>query len=178
MKEINDVRGKKPTKTEQILEHMVTHPGQVMSPKEVSESLNFNLQTTVTVLNRLSLEGAIYKKGRGLFCYQGGSDTDSKENSGEMQLDKLDIDLETAALIYRTIYNMATESTSANVIGTIAGIGPGDFDEEEPLKSIKKLVTALVELLGEEMVSDMVSIAMDSETIKIKSPKFRELVKQ
>jgi len=70
MKDFDAIRGKKPTKTELILNYLVSKPGEVVSPKEVADDLDFNLQTTVTVLNRLALEGAIRKEGRGQFIYK------------------------------------------------------------------------------------------------------------
>ena len=69
MGDFDAIRGKAPSKTDKILEYLVNRPNEVLSPKEVAQSLGFNLQTTVTVLNRLALEGGISKKGRGQFCY-------------------------------------------------------------------------------------------------------------
>jgi DNA-binding transcriptional regulator YhcF (GntR family) len=161
LKDFDAIRGKKPTKTELILNYLVSKPGEVVSPKEVADDLDFNLQTTVTVLNRLALEGAIRKEGRGQFIYKKkGKEktigTKSKEKS-------LKIDSKTAAIIYRSIYNMASDSAGEGLIGTITGLSQDDFDEKEPVKSIKDLVRALIDLLGEEIADDIVSIALESE---------------
>lgn len=161
MKDFDAIRGKKPTKTELILNYLVNKPGEVVSPKEVADSLGFNLQTTVTVLNRLALEGAISKQARGQFIYKKkGKDkrigTASKEKS-------LKIDSKTAREIYNAIYNMASESTGVGVIGMQTGLSPEDFDDRKPVRSIKNLVRALIDLLGEEIADDIVSIALESE---------------
>ena len=59
MRDLDMIRGRAPNKTERILEYLISKPKEIVSPKEVSEALKFNLQTTVTVLNRLALEGTI-----------------------------------------------------------------------------------------------------------------------
>ena len=69
MGDFDVIRGKAPTKTELILEYLVNRANAILTPKEVAQGLGFNLQTTVTVLNRLALEGAISKTGRGKFSY-------------------------------------------------------------------------------------------------------------
>ena len=58
---------------------------------------------------------------------------------------------------------MASESAGEVLIGTITGLSQDDFDEKEPVKSIKDLVRALIDLMGEEIADDIVSIALESE---------------
>lgn len=164
MKDFDAIRGKKPTKTELILKFLVSKPGEVVSPKEVADHLEFNLQTTVTVLNRLALEGAISKQARGQFIYdRKGKDT----KIGTASKGKpLKIDPKTAREIYNAIYEMASESTGVGIIGIQTGLSPEDFDEKKPVKSIQNLVRALIDLLGEEIADDIVSIALESELVK------------
>jgi DNA-binding transcriptional regulator YhcF (GntR family) len=164
MKHFDSVRGRKPTKTELILEHLLKHPNEVLTPKEVAEDLDFNLQTTVTVLNRLALEGAITKKGRGQFCYEGKNILKDKESQTAPTREfKSQIDRKTAATIYNAIYNMASESCPVNVIEAVTGFGSEDFDENAPVESIQKLVRALMDLLGREIADDIVNIALENE---------------
>jgi DNA-binding transcriptional regulator YhcF (GntR family) len=161
MKDFDAIRGKKPTKTELILNFLVSKPGEVVSPKEVADDLDFNLQTTVTVLNRLALEGAILKEGRGQFIFK----KKGKEKTiGTKSKEKpLKIDSKTAAVIYKAIYNMASESAGEGLVGSVTGLSKDDFDEEKPVGSIQNLVRALIDLLGEEIADDIVSIALESE---------------
>lgn len=166
MKHFDAIRGKKPTKTELILEYLLNRPNEVLSPKEVAEGLGFNLQTTVTVLNRLALEGAISKKGRGQFCYDRKVEEKYGEKAGvDISKEKVSpkIDKKTAAMIYKAIYDMASESTGADIIGSVTGLSFNDFDENSPVESIQNLVRALIDLLGEEIADDIVSIALENK---------------
>ncbi len=175
MKHFNTIRGKKPTKTELILEFLLNRPSEVVSPKEVAEGLGFNLQTTVTVLNRLALEGAISKRARGLFCYDQEVKFGDKEevDTEEEKIPFPKIDNKTAASIYKAIYNMAGESAGSEVIATATDLKPSDFDENAPFESIQKLVRALIDVLGQEMVHDIVTIALENE---VTSEKISELL--
>lgn len=175
MKHFDTIRGKKPTKTELILEYLLNRPSEVVSPKEVAEGLGFNLQTTVTVLNRLALEGAISKRARGLFCYDQEVKFGDKEEVGskEKKIQSLKIDKKTAATIYKAIYNMAIESAGSEVIVTATDLSLSDFDENAPVESIQKLVRALIDILGQEMVHDIVTIALENE---VTSEKISELL--
>ncbi len=179
MGDFDIVRGRKPTKTELILEHLLKHPKEVLTPKEVAEGLNFNLQTTVTVLNRLALEGAITKKGRGQFCYEGKSGLMDKEGKTVAEIREShppEIDRKTAATIYKAIYNMASESCPATVIGAVTGLGLEDFDENAPAGSIQNLVRALIDLLGKEIADDIVSIALDNEITEYRTSEIKHLL--
>lgn len=176
MEHFDAIRGRKPTKTELILEYMVNRPKEVLTPKEIAEGLEFNLQTTITVLNRLALEGAIAKKGRGRFCYErkekGELDKDveeAKAKKAQGKIKPLDIDKKTAANIYKTIYILAGESTGTDVLSTVTGLGLGDFDKKAPFNSIQNLVKALTDLLGKEMAGDIVSIALEKELTEKKA---------
>lgn len=176
MEHFDAIRGRKPTKTELILKYMVDRPKEVLTPKEIADGLNFNLQTTVTVLNRLALEGAIGKKGRGQFYYErkekGELGTDAEEAKAIKVSSKtkpLDIDKKTAAEIYKTIYILAGESTGTDLLSTVTGLGLGDFDKKAPFYSIQDLVRALTDLLGKEMAGDIVSIALEKELTEKKA---------
>ena len=175
MEHFDAIRGRKPTKTELILEYMVNRPKEVLTPKEIAEGLDFNLQTTITVLNRLALEGAIAKKGRGQFYYERKEkselDMDAEEAKAKKQakIKPLDIDKKTAANIYKTIYILAGESTGTDVLSTVTGLGLGDFDKKAPFNSIQGLVRALIDLLGKEMAGDIVSIALEKELTEKKA---------
>lgn len=178
MKHFDTIRGKKPTKTELILEYLLKRPSEVVSPKEVAEGLGFNLQTTVTVLNRLALEGAISKRARGLFCYDQKVKLSEHADEAEVDTEKeriqsLKIDKKTAAIIYKAIYNMASESAGSEVIGMSTGLNLNDFNENAPVESIQKLVRALIDVLGQEMARDIVSIALENE---LPSEKISELI--
>lgn len=179
MKDFDEIRGKKPTKTEMILDYLVSRPNDILSPKEVADDLDFNLQTTVTVLNRLALEGAVTKKARGQFCYERGAagGAPKKKKIGTIKKEEpLKIDTKTARVIYRAIYNMASESAGEGVIGNIAGVSPDDFDEKKPVVSIKNLVRALIDLLGEEIADDIVSIALESELTEKENVEVKQIL--
>jgi hypothetical protein len=171
MGDFDTVRGKKRTKTDMILEHLLKHPNEVLTPKEVAEGLDFNLQTTVTVLNRLALEGAITKKGRGRFCYEGEPVKQEKEIKGEVEIDK-----KTAATLFRVVYDMASESCPRNVIEAVTGFSSEDFDKNAPLESLQNLVRALVDLLGKEIADDIVNIALANDVLKDKTLEIRHIL--
>jgi hypothetical protein len=164
MTDYDAIRGKKPTKTEQILNYMVSHPDTVLTPKEVSNGLEFNLRTTVTVLNRLAMEGAISKEARGQFCYRPqDQDTSAEDNGVAMDFNSPNLDKNTAELIYKAIYQTASASTGPAILSRITGLGQNDFDKKAPVESIKNLVRALIDLVGEEIAGDIVSIALENE---------------
>ena len=168
MKHFDAIRGREPTKTELILDYLLNRPDEVLTPKEVAEGLGFNLQTTVTVLNRLAMESAISKKGRGQFCYEaeekgemqpaGGNETKGPDSSLDPK-----IDTQTAVIIYNGIYDMASESMGAEVVGSMTGLGPEDFDKKAPLESIRNLIRTLIDFLGKEIADDIVSIVLEGE---------------
>jgi hypothetical protein len=164
MTDYDAIRGKKPTKTELILNYMVGHPNVVLTPKEVAEGLEFNLRTTVTVLNRLAMEGAISKEARGQFCYHPGENEAIVKDTGVvMDFDSPGLDKKTAELIYKAIYETASASTGPAILNRITGLGQDDFDKKAPIESIKNLVRALIDLVGEEIAGDIVSIALENE---------------
>ncbi|MEE9151400.1 MAG: hypothetical protein V3U20_06150 [Thermoplasmata archaeon] len=184
MRHYDVIRGKKPTKTELILEYLLNRPNEVVSPKEVAEGLGFNLQTTVTVLNRLALEGAVSKMGRGQFCYDKGGKEKLREYGGVAGVDRekdivtaIKMDKKNAATIYIAVYNMASESAGSEVVGSMTGLSLNDFDENAPLKSIQNLVRALIDLLGKDIVDDIVSIALENELAKEKITELKHLLK-
>ncbi len=178
MKHFDTIRGKKPTKTELILEYLLNHPRKVVSPKEVAEGLGFNLQTTVTVLNRLALEGAISKRARGLFCYDQEVKFSDKEevDTEEEKIQSCKIDKKTGATIYKAIYNMASESAGSEIIATATDLNLSDFDENAPVESIQKLVRALIDVLGQDMVHDIVNIALENELTSEKIPELIDIL--
>ncbi|UCF08605.1 MAG: hypothetical protein JSW28_02640 [Thermoplasmata archaeon] len=180
MKDYDAIRGKKPTKTENILEYMVDHPNEVLSPKKVADELGFNLQTTVTVLNRLAMEGAISKEARGQFCYHSKEKAEKKEVKGaEKEREDFagpSLDKKNAPIIYKAIYHMASESTGPDILKTITGLGPDDFDDKAPIESIKNLIAGLIDVLGEEMAVDIVSIALQSELKPKKDTNLKQLM--
>jgi len=183
MKDFNAIRGKKPTKTDLILDFLVSRPNNILSPKEVADELGFNLQTTVTVLNRLALEGAVSKIGRGQFSYDRIQNGEKVAKQHTMGTDKgnddpLNIDSKTANVIYRSIYNMASESTGEGLIGSATGLSLKDFDSKKPVESIRNLVRALIDLLGEEIADDIVEIALNSELTKDKNEKVKQILAQ
>lgn len=182
MGDYNVIRGKAPTKTELILEYLITRANMVLTPKEVAQGLGFNLQTTVTVLNRLALEGAISKTGRGKFSYE----TKAKKAQSRdkefipserkaIEKSKKKIDSKTAKTIYKAIYEMANESTG-DVIDSLTGLGPDDFNDEAPIDSIQNLVRALVDILGREIADDIVEIALDSKSQRDINPELKRLL--
>lgn len=164
MTDYDAIRGKKPTKTEMILNYMINHPNTVLTPKEVAEGLEFNLRTTVTVLNRLAMEGALSKEARGQFCYHSEKKEAQEQDIGVvMDFEGPDLDKKTAELIYKAIYETASASTGPAILSRITGLGQGDFDKKAPIESIKNLVRALIDLVGEEIAGDIVSIALENE---------------
>ncbi len=164
MTDYDAIRGKKPTKTELILNYMVGHPNTVLTPKAVAEGLDFNLRTTVTVLNRLAMEGAISKEARGQFLYHPEKKETVKKDTGAIvDFDAQSLDKKTAELIYKAIYETASASTGPAILSRITGLGQDDFDKKAPIESIKNLVRALIDLVGEEIAGDIVSIALENE---------------
>ena len=164
MTDYDAIRGKKPTKTELILNYMVGHPDTVLTPKGVADGLDFNLRTTVTVLNRLAMEGAISKEARGQFLYHPEKKEAQEQDIGVvMDFKGPDLDKKTAELIYRAIYETASASTGPAILSRITGLGQDDFDKTAPIESIKNLVRALIDLVGEEIAGDIVSIALENE---------------
>ncbi len=164
MTDYDAIRGKKPTKTEQILNYMIRYPDTILTPKEVAEGLDFNLRTTVTVLNRLAMEGAIAKEARGQFCYHPQEKKAAVEGAGAiMAFDSPGLDEKTAELIYKAIYDTASASTGPAILNRITGLGQDDFDKKAPIESIKNLVRALIDLVGEEIAGDIVSIALENQ---------------
>jgi hypothetical protein len=164
MTDYDAIRGKKPTKTEMILNYMISYPDTVLTPKEVAEGLEFNLRTTVTVLNRLAMEGALSKEARGQFCYHPDKREAQEQDIGiVVDFNSPNLDKNTAELIYRAIYETASASTGSAILSRITGLGQDDFDKKAPIESIKNLVRALIDLVGEEIAGDIVSIALENE---------------
>lgn len=176
MGHLNKIRGRGPYKTERILDYLISKAGTVFTPKEISDILGINLQTTVTVLNRLALEGTIVKKGRGKYYYlPEGISLNRLENNGNngVLLNDVKIDPKTAVLIYEDIFNMACETMGAPVVEDFIGVHLYDFDERRPYQSIMKLVRAFINVLGRELVHDIVISALNEWG---ESAEFAELI--
>jgi DNA-binding transcriptional regulator YhcF (GntR family) len=164
MRNYDRIRGRVPNKTERILEYLVTRPKQVVSPKEVAEALGFNLQTTVTVLNRLALEGTIIKQERGKYCYIEEESTMAKSRGDRFRgrnIRRGEIDAKTASTIYQEIYKMACDSASEAIVKKFTGMTKDSFENDKPLESIQKLAKGLVKVLGKEITDDIVKIALE-----------------
>lgn len=178
-------RGRILNKTERILVYLTSHPGKIFRPKEIADALDFNLQTTVTALSRLAMEGTIFKEGRGRYCYveEGGGQGPKSEGGGQgpklnsvkekYTLDGLEIDSNTAFAVYESIYTIVSESVGAEVIEDLTGLTIEDFDDDEPLKSIKKLIDVLTKVLGKELMDDVVNAALNAN---IEGSKLEELM--
>ena len=178
------IRGRKPTKTGLVLRYLVNHNDQVLTPKEVADDLGFEIHITVTILNRLASKGTISKKGRGLFCYnkENGGGVQKKIGAGgpkygEDKVVDFKMDVKTAARIYNSIYRTASDSMSAGVMGSLTGLGLDDFDENAPAESIRNLVGILIDLFGEQMTDDILSIALDNGFSGEKSLELRRFLK-
>jgi hypothetical protein len=177
MTDYDAIRGKKPTKTELILNYMVDNPNVVLTPKEVAEGLDFNLRTTVTVLNRLAMEGAISKEARGQFCFHPNEAEKSvQKHTSPVDFDSPSLDEKTAKMIYRAIYETASESTGPAILSRVTGIGQDDFDSKAPIECIKNLVRALIDLVGEEIAGDIVSIALENELSSVKGVELKNIL--
>lgn len=164
MRNYDRIRGRVPNKTERILEFLVARPEEIVSPKEVAEALGFNLQTTVTVLNRLALEGTIVKQERGKYSYVEGESTSARIRRGELRgrmIRRGEMDPDTASSIYEDIYEMACESASEDIVKKFTGLTKDSFDKEKPVQSLQKLVKGLVKVLGKEITDDIVKIALE-----------------
>ncbi len=164
MGHLNRIRGRGPYKTELILDYLVSKVGNVFSPKEISDILGINLQTTVAVLNRLRLEGTIVKRGRGKYCYlpDGKSFQKLEKNgNGSALYKEKKIDPKTAVLIYEDIFNMACEMMGASMVEDFIGVHLYDFDERKPYQSISNLVKKFIDVLGRELVHDIVISALN-----------------
>ena len=177
MTDFDAIRGKKPTKTELILNYMVAHPDTVLTPKEVAEGLEFNLRTTVTVLNRLAMEGAVSKEARGQFCFHPDEKDEAVRDTGAvMDFDAPSLDEKTAKLIFNAIYDTASASTGHAILTRVTGFEKEDFDEKAPIESIKNLVRALIDLVGEEIAGDIVSIALENEFDSAKGGELKHIL--
>lgn len=162
MNKLDNIRGKASSKTERILQFLISKPDEVFKPKDISDALDINLQTTVTVLTRLTLEGSIIKIGRGRYCYVDGG-TMGAERAEDVDRDpssKEWMNPEIASQVYEAIYELIGEVVGTAVIEDLTGLRSGDFNEQNPLKSLKELIDTLSKVLGRELTSDVVKIAL------------------
>jgi hypothetical protein len=163
MGHLNNIRGRGPYKIDTILNYFITRPGSIFSPKEVSDALGLNLQTTVTVLNRLALEGTLKKRGRGRYCYSPNDRFTERSINGIFTtlMDEEEIDHKMAELIYEDIFNMACEAMGPSIVEDKIGLHLYDFDEKEPFECLRTLVKKLIKVMGRELTADVVKIVLD-----------------
>jgi len=125
------------SKTQLIREFFESKPNQVISPTEVAVALNMDKHVTSTIVHRLESEGAIQKAGRGEYIY------------------KKEVDVAAAQNIYKSIYRGVAENIGLRAIETMTKMRETDFDQKEPVESIRTLATALKAWFGEEAVRNI-----------------------
>lgn len=164
MTQLGNIRGRAPNKTERILEYLISKPDEILKPKDIADALGFNLQTTVTVLTRLTLEGSIVKVERGKYRYINDGGTLGVEGSAVVQESYPQgggMDSNTASQIYKAIYNLVSEVVGSAVVENLTGLKLDDFDEEKPAQFIRELILTLIKVLGNELTGDIVNVAMN-----------------
>lgn len=125
------------SKTQLIREFFEARPNQVISPTAVALALNLNKHVTSTIVHRLEGDGAIQKAGRGEYIF------------------KKEVDLQAAANIYKQIYRGVAENIGLRAVETMTKMRENDFDQKDPVESIKTLATALRAWFGEEAVRNI-----------------------
>jgi hypothetical protein len=159
------VKGRVPSKTDKILEYLMARPGEVLRPKDIACALEFNPQTTVTALTKLYMEGTIHKEGRGRYCYVdegGGHGPKAFLNGKEDMFENLNIEPEDAHVLFETIIEIVCESIGKEAMNDLIGFKMEDFEDKNPLESIKKLVKVLNKVLGKDLTNDVVNIALNA----------------
>ena len=114
MSKLDELRGKKSTKTEAIVDYFVMHPGKIYTPSQIAEELDIDQSTTITILNRLTSEGVLSKEGRGEYCYQWR------------------IDVEKAEKIYRQLYKTLGSAIGFPIARNILQMDENYFKDNDP----------------------------------------------
>jgi len=131
-----DANGDK-SKTQLIREFFEARPNQVISPTEVAVALKLDKHVTSTIVHRLETDGAIQKAGRGEYIF------------------KKEVDLQAAANIYKQIYRGVAENIGLRAIETMTKMRENDFNQKDPVESIKTLALALQAWFGDEAVRNI-----------------------
>jgi predicted transcriptional regulator len=134
-------RGKERSKTEKILEHFVENPNKIFTPQEVAKALDFDRQTTTTLIKRLEGEGILEKKGRGKYVYE----------------DR--IDAEVAKTAYLEIINMAAITIGKMFIDRHLEKSK-ELDDDDPRAAMRKLIEFLREKFGDDFAEMIVESAI------------------
>lgn len=100
-------------------------------------ALNLNKHVTSTIVHRLEGDGAIQKAGRGEYIF------------------KKEVDLQAAANIYKQIYRGVAENIGLRAVETMTKMRENDFDQKDPVESIKTLAMALKAWFGDEAVRNI-----------------------
>ena len=140
------------SKTQLIREFFESRPNLVISPTEVAVALKLDKHVTSTIVHRLETDGAIQKAGRGEYVF------------------KKEVDLQAAANIYKQIYRGVAENIGLRAIEAMTKMNENDFDQKDPVESIKTLAVALKAWFGEEAVRNiLMNLEKHSSDEKIQS---------
>lgn len=132
----SQIRIKTPSKTDTILEYFAARPNRTITPSEVAKDLGYDLQTTITIINRLAFEGAILKEKRGIYK------------------SKRKMDDETIASIYETLYESSERTLGTGVLKI------KNSKTKITLESIKTLVSRLEEVIGKDATKSFITVTL------------------
>ena len=139
------LKGDKMTQTDQIIEYFMKYPGKLLSPSDVANGLELNLQSTTTIINRLATEGVLIKEARGSY--------------------RLDNPISTPIIkkIYNGMYNTLVEGIGEKPLQDATHMGPDAFNEDHPIESLLLLIDKLEPIFGSEIVNNMLEMTISWE---------------
>jgi hypothetical protein len=99
--------------------------------------LKLDKHVTSTIVHRLETDGALQKAGRGEYVF------------------KKEVDIQAAANIYKQIYRGVAENIGLRAVETMTRMRENDFDQKDPVESIKTLALALKAWFGDEAIRNI-----------------------
>lgn len=140
------------SKTQLIREYYESRPNQIISPTDVAVALKLDKHVTSTIVHRLECDGALQKAGRGEYVF------------------KKEVDLQAAANIYKQIYRGVAENIGLRAVETMTRMRENDFDQKDPVESIKTLALALKAWFGDEAVRNiLMNLEQHSDDEKVQA---------
>ncbi len=140
------------SKTQLIREYYEFRPNQIISPTDVAVALKLDKHVTSTIVHRLECDGALQKAGRGEYVF------------------KKEVDLQAAANIYKQIYRGVAENIGLRAVETMTRMRENDFDQKDPVESIKTLALALKAWFGDEAVRNiLMNLEQHSDDEKVQA---------
>jgi len=145
MSKLDEIRGKKETKTESIVDFFASHPGKIFTPSQVAQELGIDQSTTVTILNRLTSEGVLAKEGRGEYCFQWG------------------IDSEKAERIYRQLYKTLGNAIGFQIARNILQMDEDHTENADAREVLTEMVSNLNDTFGLNTTRNMLYVTVKAE---------------